>query len=313
MNAEDAAREIGGEAARLGFDAFGAAPAAVPEIERERIDRWIAKRMHGTMAWMERSAAVRKDPTLLLPGARSVWIGAVNYFHEAPRREGDGRVSIYASGRDYHRAIGGLLRRLAETARRVFPGAAVRPFVDSAPVLEKYYAERAGIGWRGKHSNLIVPGAGSWFFLAGFLIDRDLAPGERAADRCGSCTACIDACPTGAIPAPYTVDGSRCISYLTIEHRGAVDSDLAARSGDWIFGCDICQEVCPWNRFAKPARLTDFHPRAGGASIGLEEALQLGRERFDARFEGSPLRRAGWERFRGSVERAIANRDPERE
>ncbi|MFH1679666.1 MAG: tRNA epoxyqueuosine(34) reductase QueG [Candidatus Eisenbacteria bacterium] len=307
MTPEEAVLAIGEEARRIGFDAHGAAPAAIPEIEKERLDRWLRGGMHGTMGWMARSASVRKDPALLLPGARSVWIGAVNYHHPPRAWEGGGRVSIYASGRDYHKVLRVLLRRLLRTVERVFPGARARPFVDSAPVLEKLLAERAGVGWRGKHGNLILPRAGSWFFLGGFLIDRDLAAGEPAADRCGSCTACLEACPTGAITSPYVVDGSRCISYLTIEHRGEVAAELARLSGDWVFGCDICQEVCPWNRFATPASRPAFRPRGAASGLTLRKALTLGREGFDRLFEGTPVRRAGWERFRGSVSRAIDN------
>jgi epoxyqueuosine reductase len=307
MTPESALGAIDDEARAIGFDASGAVPAVVPEEERERLDRWLRDKMHGTMSWMARSAAIRKDPSLLVPGARSVWIGAINYFHEPKRMEGGGRISIYASGRDYHAVLRGLLRRLARTAERVLPGARVRPFVDSAPVLEKYFAERAGIGWRGKNGNLLLPGAGSWYFLGGLLIDRDLPSGAPGVDRCGSCTACIEACPTGAIPAPYVVDGSRCISYLTIEHRGPVDPALAGRSGDWVFGCDICQEVCPWNRFARPARLPDLGARPATSSLTLSEAKSLGSDAFARRFEGSPIRRAGWERFRASALRAIEN------
>ncbi|MBM3321628.1 MAG: tRNA epoxyqueuosine(34) reductase QueG [Candidatus Eisenbacteria bacterium] len=307
MTPEDALLAIGEEARRLGFASFGVAPAAVPDVEKERLDRWLREGMHGTMGWMVRSAAARKDPALVLPGARSVWIGAVGYFHPSRSWTGGGRVSMYAAGRDYHNVLRPLLRKLLRTVAAVLPGARARPFVDSAPVLEKLFAERAGIGWRGKNGNLILPGAGSWFFLGGFLIDRDLPAGAPAADRCGSCTACLEACPTGAIPRPYVVDGSRCISYLTIEHRGEVAPDLARRSGDWVFGCDICQEVCPWNRFARAASRADFRPREEIRTLTLPKALALGRERFERLFEGSPVRRAGWDRFRGSAQRAIEN------
>lgn len=311
MNPDDAKRAIVEEGKRLGFDAVGVAPAALPAVEIERLDRWLAEGKHGTMGWMARDGAVRTDANLFLSGARSVVMASVNYYTPPAPLPGGGRISVYALGRDYHKVLRGMLRRLDGAIAEVLPGVRTRRFVDSAPVLEKAYAERAGLGWRGKHTNLIAEGAGSYFFLGGLMLDTDLPPGEAPIDRCGSCTACIDACPTGAIPAPYVVDGSRCISYLTIEHRGATADELEDASGDWLFGCDICQEVCPWNRFARATGEPDFRPRPAITGLTLAEARSLGKERFERVFEGTAVRRAGWERFRKSAERAIRNRERE--
>ncbi|MFH1277689.1 MAG: tRNA epoxyqueuosine(34) reductase QueG [Candidatus Eisenbacteria bacterium] len=310
MNSGEAKEEILREARRLGFDGAGVAPGRLPDVEKERLGLWLTRGMHGTMEWMARDAAARTDPEMLLPGARSVLMARMNYFTFPRPHPGGGRISIYALGRDYHKVFRGLFRNLKTTVERVLPGVRGRWFVDSAPVLEKAYAERAGLGWRGKHTNLITEGRGSWFFLGGLLLDAELPPDGPPPDRCGSCTKCIDACPTGAIPEPYVVDGSRCISYLTIEHRGAVPRDLEDRSGDWIFGCDICQEVCPWNRDARETEVADFRPRPALTGLTLEKAAALGPGDFHRVFEGTAVRRAGFERFHRSVERALRNRPP---
>ena len=309
MEPEEAKRQIVTAAVTVAFGAAGAAPAPLPPEEGERLGRWLAEGKQGTMSWMERSLPARLDPEELLPGARTVLVASLNYYTPPRPLDGGGRISIYALGRDYHNVFRSLLRRWMSAVSSILPGVRGRWFVDSAPILEKYYAERAGLGWRGKHTNLIHPERGSWFFLGGILIDRELPPDRPLPDRCGSCTACIDACPTGAIVAPYTLDGSRCISYLTIEHRGEIDRELADRSGDWIFGCDICQQVCPWNGDARETERSDFRPRPAVTSLTLDEASSLGPERFDSLFEGSPVRRAGWERFGASARRALRNRE----
>lgn len=308
MTPEEGREEIRREGERLGFDAVGVSPAELPEVERDRLRRWLREGKQGTMEWMARDEGVRADAGRLLPGVRSVLMARLNYFTPPRPVAGGGRLSIYALGRDYHKTVRGLLRKLMPAVERALPGVRGRRFVDSAPVMEKAYAERAGLGWRGKHSNLIAEGRGSWFFLGGILLDAELPPDAPPPDRCGSCTACIDACPTGAIPEPYVVDGSRCISYLTIEHRGDVPRDLDDRSGEWLFGCDICQEVCPWNREARRTEIEDFRPRPATTGLTLEAAAALGPEGFDRLFEGTAVRRAGWERFRRSVDRALRNR-----
>ncbi|MBN1826213.1 MAG: tRNA epoxyqueuosine(34) reductase QueG [Candidatus Eisenbacteria bacterium] len=298
------------EARRIGFDAAGVAPAELPAVENTRLLRWIAEGRHGTMAWMARLAEARVDPGFLLPGARSMLMVALGYWPgERPAAPADGLVSVYARGRDYHRVMRPMLRRLLVSAEKILPGARGRPFVDSAPVLERAYAERAGLGWRGRSANLIIPGAGSWFFLGGLILDRDLPPDEPAENRCGSCTACVDACPTGAIGNDYQVDGSRCISYLTIEHKGPVAEEKEEGCGGWVFGCDVCQSVCPWNRFARKTGAADLLPRGEIEGLDLDEALRLDEERYERLFEGTAVRRAGWARFREGVLRAARNRE----
>jgi len=310
MNGEEAKERLRKAAFRTGFHAAGVAPAALPEVERERLLRWIEEGKHGTMGWMASRAEARVDPSFLLPGARSMLMVALGYWPgNRPADPADGMISIYARGRDYHKVMRAMLRRLLAEAESILPGVKGRPFVDSAPVLERAYAERAGIGWRGRNTNLIVPGAGSWFFLGGLVLDRELPPDEPAENRCGTCTACVDACPTGAIGTDYRVDGSRCISYLTIEHAGAVSGELGERCGGWVFGCDICQTVCPWNRFARKTDAKDLLPRPEIAALDPGGALRLDRARFERLFEGTAVRRAGWERFREGALRAARNRE----
>ncbi len=304
---EEAKEAIRTEAIEAGFDVLGFAPALLPAVEGERFTKWLDEGMHGTMEWIGRSSGGRSDASTLLPGAETVIIGAVNYHDPAwSPLPGGGRISRYAVGRDYHKVIRRFWRKAMPAIERLLPGVRGRWFVDSAPILEKAYAERAGLGWRGKHSNVIVPKKGSWFFLGGLVIDRELPADLPAADRCGTCRRCIDACPTGAIVEPYRVDSRRCISYLTIEHAGEVDHHLDEKSGDWIFGCDICQEVCPWNRFSSPCREKRFLPAEGTRRLTLNRAVRFDREAFDLFFRGTPVRRAGWERFRRAVKRAIS-------
>ncbi len=296
------------EAMNVGFDAVGVAPVDLPTAENERMARWLEEGMHGTMDWMGRAPEGRTDPSSMLEGARSVVMAAVNY-HD-PRWspcEGGGRISRYAGGMDYHKVIRKMWKKLMPAMEKLLPGLQGRWFVDSAPILEKAYAERSGIGWRGKHSNLILPQKGSWFFLGGLLIDRELPPDQPAANRCGSCTLCIEACPTGAISSPYIVDSRLCISYLTIEHKGRVEDQLDRLSGEWLFGCDICQEVCPWNRFSLPAKIESFTPRQDVRNVTLGEMADMNQDQFDHLFRGTPVRRASWEKFRRSAMRVVAN------
>jgi len=303
---KEALREEGRKA---GFDAVGIASPDLPPVEEDRLSRWLEKRMHGTMDWMARTPEGRTDPSSLMEGTKSVIMAAVNYYDPSwTPLQGGGRISRYAGGRDYHKVIRRMWKTFLPALERLMPGVRARWFVDSAPILEKAYAEQAGIGWRGKHSNIIQQRKGSWFFLGGLLIDRELPPDLPAPDRCGNCTLCLEACPTGAIREPYIVDSRLCISYLTIEHRGEVDEQLQARSGDWIFGCDICQEVCPWNRFSLPSMVEAFLPRPELRKLTLHDLVRSDEGRFDYLFRGTPVRRARWERFNRSVMRAIENR-----
>ena len=296
------------EAARShGFDACGVA-AVAPADPDDHLGAWLARGYHADMHWMARTRAVRQDVTQKVAGAKSVVVLAKNYYHpRPPKPEGTGRVARYAWGRDYHRALRKPLRRLAATLDALEPGARSYASIDSGPVLERTWAERAGVAAIGKNSLALRRDLGSWFFLATIITTVELAPDEPVGDLCGTCTACLDACPTGAIVADRVVDAGRCISYQTIENRGEVPDTIAAAHGDWVFGCDICQEVCPWNRFAKPSDNLDFAPRPGQAHPNLVELQAMREKEFNASFEGTPLRRAKHAGMRRNA--AIAQRN----
>lgn len=287
-------------ARELGFDLFGIAPAAAPD-RAEYIRAWVAGGRHGEMEWLARGIARRLDPQLVLPGARSLIGLGVAY---PPPGQTDSRgIAAYAHGADYHRIIEPRLRTLTAWLQSQ-AGAAARGYVDTGPIIERDAAARAGIGWIGKSTMLISRELGTWFFLAAIITDAPLPPDAPATDRCGRCTRCIDACPTGAITAPYQLDPRLCIAYLTIEHRGPIPVHLRPAIGHRIFGCDDCLAACPWNRFA----------RASGESAliarplpPLPHLLTLTREDFDALFAGSPIRRARWEGFLRNVCVALGN------
>jgi epoxyqueuosine reductase len=295
-------------AKRLGFDRVGFAPAR-DLGPRAGIEPWLAQSHHGTMAWMARDPAQRRDPQRVRPEARTVVSLAANYYHPAGHDggPGTGRISRYAWGSDYHRILKRRLRELVGTIQDDAPAIGARIAVDTAPVAEKAWAHTAGVGWVGKHSNVITRDRGSWVFLGELLLDAEVDPDPPATDHCGTCTRCIDACPTAAIVAPAVVDSRRCISYLTIELRGAIDPELRAPMGDWIFGCDICQDVCPWNKFARPSADVRFGPRTGQATPPLAELAPLGADEFATRFQGTNLRRPGWRGFLRNVMVALGN------
>jgi epoxyqueuosine reductase len=299
--------ELRARAAALGFEKFGVAP--VGEAERGAFFReWLRREFHGEMEYLARDPGRRIDPSALLPGATSVVCVAKNYFTDVPATDDprEGRISRYAWGDDYHDVLGAKLGELRDLlASR---GARAKICVDTSAVLEKLWARRAGLGWQGKHTNLLSPDLSSWFFLGEILTDAKLEPdGPFEADHCGTCTRCIDLCPTGAIVAPYVLDSRRCISYLTIEHRGPIPRELRPLMGNLIFGCDICQDVCPWNKFAKVAPEAAFLPRAGNLTPALTGLLGMTRDEFRARFRGSPVRRAKYEGFLRNVCVALGN------
>ncbi|MFN8179927.1 MAG: tRNA epoxyqueuosine(34) reductase QueG [bacterium] len=301
------------EARRLGF-ARAAFAAAGECRDRERLGDWLAAGRHGEMRWMARDVARRTDPRVWLPGARTV-VALLTSYAAAPSEESarwNGIVSRYARGADYHGVVGRRVRKLARFLRRAAPGSQVALGVDHRPILEKEWAERAGLGWIGKHTNLITEDAGSWFFLAELVTDVELPPDEGPArNRCGRCADCIDACPTGAIVAPYVVDARRCISYLTIELKGPIPRELRPLVGEWIFGCDVCQDVCPWNRFAVPSTDPRFATAVGRFRGDLADFLAMTEPDFAERFRGSPVRRAGRDAFVRNVCVALGNRrDP---
>lgn len=290
------------EARSLGFVAVGIAPAEMAPEAVRRLRDWLAAGMHGGMAWME--GPRREHPRAMWAEARTAVVLGFPYtppvdpFRNAERPD-CGTISVYALGRDYHEVIRPRLKRLARWLLAEAGGGDARVFVDTAPLMEKPLAEAAGIGWQGKHSNLVSRRHGSWLFLATILTTLPLAPGGEAGavGACGSCSRCIAACPTGAIVAPYIVDARRCISYLTVEHRGPVDPALRPMLGNRIHGCDDCLAVCPWNRFAHMPADPALSPRDGSLAPALAELLALDEPGFRARFAGTPVRRTGRDRF----------------
>jgi len=271
------------------------------------------------MRWMEREPSRRGDPTAVLPAARTVISVALGYYRggwpdeatkdgaHAPDAPVRGKIARYAWGRDYHKRLRKKLLRLADAIRALEPASRTLAYVDTGPVLDRAWAERAGLGWIGKNTNAIRKGAGSWFFLGEILTDLAIEPDPPAKNHCGQCSRCIAACPTGAIVGPYELDARRCISYLTIEHRGPIPLELRPAIGTRIFGCDDCQEVCPWNRFATPTANPDFAERPGQQTPELIPLLTIDAAGFAARFQGTALRRAGRDRFVRNVAVALGN------
>lgn len=309
----DLAEAIRMEAHRLGFDAVGFARAEA-HPHGERLRAWLDSGAHGTMDWMARDPERRADPRAVLASARTVISVAASYYRgEWPGRTagGDepsrGHIARYAWGRDYHKRLKKRALALARSIRRMSPGVRFALYVDTGPMLDRAWAERAGIGWIGKNTNVIRQGAGSWCFLGEIVTDLDLMPDRPAANHCGTCARCIAACPTGAITAPYQVDARRCISYLTIEHEGPIPIELRPAIGTRIFGCDDCQEVCPWNRFATPTALPEFAERPDQQTPELIPLLALDDPGFRERFAGTALRRAGRDRFVRNTAVALGN------
>ena len=283
------------QAARdLGFEAVGIARAAFLSEEAIHLEEWLSRGYAGEMSYLERNVDMRLDPRLLMPGTRSVISLLFNYHNpDQPTASDAPRVAQYAYGEDYHFVLKWKLKELLKQAREKWGDIQGRAFVDSAPLHERAWAKRAGLGWIGKNSLLLNKSQGSYFFLAELLVDLDLSPDAPVQDHCGTCTRCIDACPTGAIIQPEVVEGSKCISYFTIELKGAIPEPQAAMLGDWVFGCDICQEVCPWNRHARPHREPRLAPRPGLMDMSKSDWTDLTEETFNVIFKKSPIKRTG--------------------
>jgi len=286
-----------------GFAAFGIARADAAPESAARLQAWLADGCHGDMIWMEARAGQRGSPQGLWPEVRSVIALGMSYAPEGdPRALADaatrGRISVYAQGADYHDVVKKALKAVARWIVAEAPGADVKVFVDTAPVMEKPLSAAAGLGWQGKHTNLVSREHGSWLFLGAIYTTLELAPAAPGRDRCGSCSACQDACPTAAFPAPYRLDARRCISYLTIEHDGPIPVEFRRALGNRIYGCDDCLAVCPWNKFADAAaRHRAFLPRAELAAPSLADLLDLDDAGFRQVFAGSPIKRIGRNRM----------------
>jgi epoxyqueuosine reductase len=277
----------------LGFSAAGIAEAAATGDEGVRLQEWLDRGYAASMHWMGKRRAERSDPALLMPGLQSVIVVSMNYFTPEQSVPDGPKISRYARGRDYHDVLGERLKEFVRWLNDTAPGTTSRWYVDTGPVMEKAWAQRAGIGWIGKHTTLISPVDGSWVFLGVVLTTASLIADDGAADRCGTCTRCIDACPTDAIVEPYVLDAGKCIAYLTIEHRGPLPHAFEHALDGWIFGCDICQDVCPWNeKLPRPTEEPAFAPRPESLAPSADELLAMTDEAFKARFEGTPVVRA---------------------
>jgi epoxyqueuosine reductase len=309
-----AAKRLLSEQARaLGFDALGVTAIDIPEDERHLL-RWLDDGFHGEMAYMRRHAGLRSRPQELLEGTVRIVSVRMDYWPDDARAAeavlGDptlGYISRYALGRDYHKVLRRSLAQLAADLARRVGRFGYRVCVDSAPVLEKAHARNAGLGWIGKHTNLIARDAGSWFFLGEILTDLPLPADERASAHCGTCQACIPACPTGAIVAPFRLDARRCISYLTIEHHSAIPEELRPALGNRIYGCDDCQLVCPWNKFARAAAHPDFRVRHALDASSLPELFGWSAAEFEQRMRGSAIYRLGYQRWSRNIAVALGN------
>ena len=281
---------------QLGFDYCGIAKAERLDEDAKRLEQWLNKGMHGSMQYMENHFELRVDPTKLVPGARSVITLMMNYFPSAEQNEQAPKISKYAYGEDYHEVIRERLKELMKLINEHIGDVNGRGFVDSAPVLERSWAVKSGLGWVGKNGNLISKQSGSFFFIATLICDLELEyDAPFAKDYCGTCTKCIDSCPTDAILPDKVVDGSKCISYFTIELKDAlIDESMKGKFDKWMFGCDVCQDVCPWNRFSKPHHEQHFNPIPEILNLTTQQWEEMSEERFKTIFKNSPLKRTNF-------------------
>lgn len=305
------AQAVKKKARELGFDACGVAPAAAPHERGARLETFIAEGRHGDMTWMEKRREQRASPTALWPDAQSVVSLGVNYGPDSDplarlQQRKRGAISVYAAGKDYHDVVKKRLKALGRWMVETL-GGDVKVFVDTAPVMEKPLAERAGLGWQGKHTNLVSRAWGSWLFLGEVYTSLALHPDIPETDHCGACRRCLEICPTNAFPAPYQLDARRCISYLTIEHKGPIPRQFRKAIGNRIYGCDDCLAVCPWNKFAQASREAAFQARETLRSPALAELAMLDDAAFRALFSRSPVKRTGRDRFIRNVLIAIGN------
>lgn len=302
LTASDRSRRVKELAKELGFSFAGISQAVQLDEEARFLEQWLNKGMHGQMRWMENHFDKRIDPRVLVPGARSVISLLLNYYTEQPQRDPEApKLSMYAYGEDYHTVIREKLHALVQRIRESIGDVEGRVFVDSAPVMDKAWAQRSGMGWIGKNSNLITKSQGSFFFIAELIIDLELEPDGPVKDYCGSCTRCIDACPTDAIVEPYVVDGSKCISYFTIELKESIPVSEKGKFENWMFGCDICQQVCPWNRFAQEHNEPAFRPAEGLLDMTHNDWVELTEDVFKKVFGKSAVKRTGFEGLKRNI------------
>lgn len=281
--------------------ACGISKAEFLEEEATGLEQWLKHGYHGEMTWMENHFDERLDPRKLVPGAKSVISVLLNYFPEKGQAADAPKISKYAYGRDYHKVIRNKLKRMLTGIYEEIGQVHGRGFVDSAPVMDRAWARRSGLGWIGKHSLLLSKKAGSFYFIAELIVDLELDPDGPSTDHCGSCTACIDACPTEAIVSPTVVDSNKCISYLTIEYKKALPTEFQDKMEQWVYGCDICQDVCPWNRFSSPHQELDFNIREAIGKNGWQEWEEITHELWEEIMQGSAIRRTGYQGFKRNL------------
>jgi epoxyqueuosine reductase len=282
---------IKNEALRLGFMACGISKAGFLEEEAPKLEEWLKRGYHGEMKWMENHFDKRLDPTKLVDGAKSVITVLLNYYPSKQQNEGAPKIAKYAYGEDYHFVIKRKLKELNHFINQEIGEVNGRAFVDSAPVMDRAWAEKSGLGWIGKHTLLLSKGAGSFYFIGELILDLDLEPDHPTTDHCGSCTKCIDACPTDAILQPNLLDAQKCISYLTIELKDEIPNSFKSSMENWAFGCDICQDVCPWNRFSKPHTTAEFEPHPDLPNMDTREWEEITEEVFKQVFRKSAVKR----------------------
>ena len=290
-------------AQKLGFLSCGISKADFLEDEAPRLEQWLSQGHHGSMYYMERNFDKRLDPRILVPGAKSIVSLLLNYHTDQKQIDPEApKISSYAYGLDYHSVIKNKLKKMMKIIHREIGEVNGRVFVDSAPVMDKAWAAKSGLGWVGKNTNLISKKVGSFFFIAELILDLELEYDLPVADHCGSCTACIDACPTEALIKPYQIDGSKCISYLTIELKESIPSEFKGKMDNWAFGCDVCQTVCPWNRFSKSHNEPLFNPDDDLRLMDKTDWVEMTKETFDKVFQKSPLKRTGFDGIKRNIE-----------
>ena len=300
-NKEKYSKLIKAEAKRLGFLSCGISKAAFLEEEAPRLESWLNKNHHGEMKYMENHFDKRLNPTLLVDDAKSVISLLLNYYPSETQSSDSYKISKYAYGQDYHFVIKEKLKELLQTIQTEIGAVSGRAFVDSAPVLDKAWAAKSGLGWIGKNSNLLTQQVGSFYFIAELIVDLDLEYDHATTDHCGTCTACIDACPTEAIVSPYVVDGSKCISYFTIELKENIPQEMKGKMDDWIFGCDVCQDVCPWNRFSKSHNEPLFNPNPELLSMTKKDWEEITEDTFKKVFKNSAVKRTKLEGLKRNI------------